>query len=226
MLLKITLKCMSLRVVLDLLNQISNVDAMWSFHCRMWYSWNVQVNVLLVDCTVELVDHVEWRNVTIFFRSKLFFHCVYTWAAWLHKLPCSIVSLLNTGVFREIIRLPWSSCTSCAELAHSAHSFTPGDAVSHLIGSITTISIVIHGAPSLTRFSLSTSTCSSLSFPSTSSTPSCTLSFATRSSWKACATPPTRWVRTPATSPPPSQVMSPTTWPSASSTTHRFPSPS
>ena len=28
MLLKITLKCMSLRVVLDLLNQISNVDAM------------------------------------------------------------------------------------------------------------------------------------------------------------------------------------------------------
>ena len=44
--------------------------------------------------------------------------------------------------------------------------------------------------------------------------------------WKACATPPTRRVRTPTTSPSPSQGMSPTSWPSASSTTHRFPSPS
>ena len=33
-------------------------------------------------------------------------------------------------------------------------------------------------------------------------------------------------VTTPTTSPPPSQVMSPTSWPSASSTTHRSPSPS
>ena len=70
MLLKITLKCMSLRVVLDLLNQISNVDAMWSFHCWMWYSWNVEVNVLLVDCTVELVVRVRWCNVTVFFRTN------------------------------------------------------------------------------------------------------------------------------------------------------------
>ena len=77
MLLKITWKCMSLRVVLDLLNQISNVDAMWSFHFRMWYSWIVEVNVLLVDCKVELVVRVKWRNVTIFFRSKLFFHCAH-----------------------------------------------------------------------------------------------------------------------------------------------------
>ena len=59
MFLKVTLKCLSLRVVLDLLNQISNVDAMQLFHCRMWYSWNVEVNVLLVDCTVELVVRVE-----------------------------------------------------------------------------------------------------------------------------------------------------------------------
>ena len=29
--------------------------------------------------------------------------------------------------------LAW--CTSCAELAHSAHSYTPGDVISHLIGS-------------------------------------------------------------------------------------------
>ena len=57
-----------------------------------------------------------------------------------------------------------------------------------------------------------------------SCTPSCTLSSTTRSSWKACATPPTRRVRTPTTNPPPSQVMSRTSWPSATSTTHRFPS--
>ena len=44
--------------------------------------------------------------------------------------------------------------------------------------------------------------------PSPSSGPrrsSCTLSSTTRSSWKACATPPTRRVRTPTTSPLPSQ---------------------
>ena len=113
--------------------------------------------------------------------------------------------------------------------ARRAHSFSL-DVVSYLIGSRSESCHkhlhTIRGAPSLTRFSLSTSTCSSLSFPSTSCTPSCTLSSTTRSSWKACATPPTRRVRTPTTSPPPSQVKSSTSWPSASSTTHRFPSPS
>ena len=29
------------------------------FHCRMRYAWNVEVNVLLVDCTIELVVRVE-----------------------------------------------------------------------------------------------------------------------------------------------------------------------
>ena len=93
--------------------------------------------------------------------------------------------------------------------ARRAHSFSL-DVVSYLIGSRSESCHkhlhTIRGAPSLTRFSLSTSTCSSLSFPSTSCTPSCTLSSTTRSSWKACATPPTRRVRTPTTSPPPSQV--------------------
>ena len=41
---------------------------------------------------------------------------------------------------------------------------------------------------------------------------------------EACATPP-RGVTTPTTSPSPSQVMSPTSWPSASSTTLQVPSP-
>ena len=102
--------------------------------------------------------------------------------------------------------LAW--CTSYAELAHSAHSCTPVDVVSHLMAQdlslVINISIVIHGRTSLTRLSLSTSTCSSLSFPSTSCTLSCTLSSTTRSSWKACATSPTRVVTTPTTSPPPS----------------------
>ena len=88
------------------------------------------------------------------------------------------------------------------------------------------ISIVIHERTSLSRFSSSTSTCLSLSssFPSTSCTASCTLSSTTWSPWKTFATPPTRGVTTPATSPPPSQVMSPTSWPSASSTTLQVPS--
>ena len=98
----------SLRMVLDLLNQILNIDAMWSFHCWIWHSWNVEVNVLLVDCTVQLVVRVKWCNVTIFFRNKLFFHYVCAWAAWLHRLPCSIVSTLNTNVFRQFLRFPRS----------------------------------------------------------------------------------------------------------------------
>ena len=113
----------------------------------------------------------------------------------------------------------------------SAHSCTPVHLVSHLIGSRSEschfISIVIHERTSLSRFSSSTSTCPSLSssFPSTSCTASCTLSSTTWSPWKAFATPPKRWVTTPTTSPPPSQVMSPTSWPSASSTTLQVPSP-
>ena len=52
-LLEIALKSMSVRVVLDFLNQFSNAGAMQLFHGRMWYAWNVEVNVLLVDCTIE-----------------------------------------------------------------------------------------------------------------------------------------------------------------------------
>ena len=71
-------------------------------------SWNVEINLLLVDCTVEFVVRVERRNVTIFFRSKLSFHCVCIWAVSLIRLLCSILSLLNTCVFRHIIKFPWS----------------------------------------------------------------------------------------------------------------------
>ena len=40
------------------------------------YAWNVEVNVLLVDYTIELVVCVEWHNFTMFCRNKLFFHYV------------------------------------------------------------------------------------------------------------------------------------------------------
>ena len=52
-----------------------------------------------------------------YFRSILFLHCVCTWAVTLIRLPCSIGSMLNSDVFRQIvsfnhagrdIRLPWS----------------------------------------------------------------------------------------------------------------------
>ena len=70
-------------------------------------------NVVLLECWSQCPPRWlhgwtrcpwEKRNVTIFFRSKLFFHCVCTWAVLLHKLPCSIVSLLNTDVFRQFLR--------------------------------------------------------------------------------------------------------------------------
>ena len=95
----------------------------------------------------------------------------------------------------------------CVERARRAHSSTL-DVISHLTGSSSESlhnHLTIHGAPSLTRFSLSISTCSPCPSPSTSSTLSCTLSSTIRSSWKACASPPTRRVRTPSTSPLPSQ---------------------
>ena len=115
----------------------------------------------------------------------------------------------------------------CVERARRAHSFTL-DVVftphlAQVLSHFTTISMA-HPLWFASPFLLLP--VSSLSFPSTSSTPSCTLSSTTRSSWKACATSPTRRVRTPTTSPLPSQVMSPRSWPSASSTTHRSPSPS
>ena len=62
----------------------------------------------------------------------------------------------------------------------------------------------IHGAPSLTRFSLSTSTFSPLSFTVYFLHSELYSELDNRSSWKACATPPTRRVRTPTTSPLPS----------------------
>ena len=112
-------------------------------------------------------------------------------------------------------------CTPCVELALRAHS------VSHLTGS-SPESFHIHPWSSAWRTLLESFLpfyfyLFLLVFSSTSSTRSCTPRSTTRSSWKACATPPARRVRTPTTSPLPSHVMSSTSRPSASSTTHRSP---
>ena len=93
-------------------------------------------------------------------------------------------------------------CTSCIELAHSAHCSTFDDDTAHLIGSSserihTSICMVIHGALSLIRPLPSSFTFPSCPSPSASSTTSCSLSSTTRSSWQVCATPPQMRVRTP-----------------------------
>ena len=100
----------------------------------------------------------------------------------------------------------------------------------HLTAQVWVSSLVIHVHMRFSlssTFSSSTSTCPSLSssFPSTSCTASCTLSSTTWSPCKTCATSRTRGVTTLTTSTPPAQVMSPTSWPSASSTTLQVPSP-
>ena len=91
--------------------------------------------------------------------------------------------------------------------------------------------IFMHERLSLTSISsLYASTCPSPSSPSSSTPLSwCTLSRTlTSTTWTpyntTCAIP-RRGVTTPRTSTPHPQVMSPTSWPSASSTTHRVPSP-
>ena len=123
-----------------------------------------------------------------------------------------------------------ATCTS-PEHGRRARTFVHVFILSHTswlkIWVLSFISIVTHERTSLSRFSSSTSTCPSLSssFPSTSCTASCTLRSTTCSPWKACASPPREWRRLRRPHLPPSQVMSPTTWPSSSSTTLQIPSP-
>ena len=94
MLFKITLKCLSLRVIFDLLNQVVNVNAMWSFHHRIWHAWDVEVYVFLLNRKVELVR--VWRcSITMFERTN-FLHCVCT---CFHKFHRSIVNIHDAIVF-------------------------------------------------------------------------------------------------------------------------------
>ena len=144
----------------------------------------------------------------------------------------------RTSTSRPPSRTPMTTLTStiawrtCTESAHTALLFHSCDCLTlHIHGSSPErFHISIHGHPhgalSLTRFSLSTSASSSCLSPSSSSTSSCSLSSTTRRTWQTCAAPLQKRVRTPWTSSSLPQVMSPTSWPAASSTTHQSPSPS
>ena len=87
-----------------------------------------------------------------------------TSGTWTRTTTCTSPSTTPMTMLTSTIA--W--CTPCVERARRAHSFTPGDIISHLIGSspesFHNHLHVIHGAPSLTRFSLSISTWSFLSF--------------------------------------------------------------
>ena len=92
-------------------------------------------------------------------------------------------------------------CTSCIELAHSAHCSTLDDDTAHFMAQVLSPFIVIHGHTH-GAFSLTRPLPSSFTFPScpslsTFSTTSCSLSSTTRSSWQVCATPLQMRVRTP-----------------------------
>ena len=106
MLLKITSKCLSLRVVLDLLDQIfersrhvivslQNVAILecWS-QCspRRLYGWNSlsALNDAVSRCSAGT------NSSTV---------CACT---WFHRFPCSIVSMHDANVFRQSLRFPRS----------------------------------------------------------------------------------------------------------------------
>ena len=90
MLLEIILKCLPLRVILDLLNQVVNVNVVRSFHHRIWHTRNVEVDVFVIHRKVELV-----RVITMFERTN-FMPFV---RASFHKFPRSIVIFHDAFVF-------------------------------------------------------------------------------------------------------------------------------
>ena len=118
----------------------------------------------------------------------------------------------------RVVHMHWDCTHLCSQLVMSSHTSLAQVLSKHFV-----IHGHIHGAFSLIRPLPSSSTFPSCPSPSTSSTTSCSLSSTTRSSWQVCATPPQMRVRTPWTPSPLTQVMSPSSWPSASSTTHQSP---
>ena len=100
MLMKIILKCFSLRVILDLLNQVVSVNTMWSFHHRIWHTEDVEVDVFVINRKVEFV-----RVNTMFERTN-FLHFV---RASFHRFPRSIVISHDAFffIFHRFIRSIW-----------------------------------------------------------------------------------------------------------------------
>ena len=70
MLLEIILKCFSLRMTLDFLNQVMNANALRSFHHRIWHTGDVEINVLVIHRKVELI-----RVITIFEMTNFLALC-------------------------------------------------------------------------------------------------------------------------------------------------------
>ena len=115
------------------------------------------------------------------------------------RTACSSQCTTSTPMTTLTSTIAW--CTSCVELAHSAHCFTlvmtPHTSLDQVLSPFIVIHGHTHGAFSLTRSLPSSFTGPSCLSPSTSSTTSCSLSSTTRSSWQVCATPPQKRVRAP-----------------------------
>ena len=107
MLLKITLKCLSLRVVLDLLNQVVNVDPCDRFTVEFGTPGMLKSMFSSSVARLNSLSALKWCNVTMFCGNKLFFHYVCA-CAWFHRFPCSIVSMHDANVFRQLHRFPCS----------------------------------------------------------------------------------------------------------------------
>ena len=63
---------MSIRVVLDLLNQFSNVGTLQLLYSRIWYPWNFEVYVSLNSSKKCLIVGVERFGLMIYIRVILY----------------------------------------------------------------------------------------------------------------------------------------------------------
>ena len=100
MLLEIILKCFSLRMIFDFLKLVMNVNALRSFHHRVWHTGDVEINVLVIHRKVELI-----RVITIFEVTN-FLHFV---RASFHRFPRSIVTFQDAFffIFHKFPRSIW-----------------------------------------------------------------------------------------------------------------------
>ena len=106
MLLKIALKCVSNWVVLDLPNQ-----KIWTLTPCDRFTAECGSPVMLKSMSSSLIARLNSLSVLNDAMSRLSSgtNCsftVCTWAVTLNKLPCSIVSMLHTDVFRQSLRFP------------------------------------------------------------------------------------------------------------------------
>ena len=99
MLFEIILNCFFLWMTFDFLNQVMNADALRAFHRRIGNTGDVEINVLVIHCKVELI-----RIITIF-EMTIFLHFVQSFLSI--GLPRSIV-IFQDAFFCLSIGLPRS----------------------------------------------------------------------------------------------------------------------